>query len=103
MERGINMQIIPITPVASQSFSVQLGTQNCKINLYQKNTGLYFDLILEGTEIVSSMICLNEVGLVRETYLGFVGQLLFIDTQGSSDPYYTDLGTRYILTYWTQS
>ena len=92
MERGINMQIIPITPVASQSFSVQLGTQNCKINLYQK-----------GTEIVSSMICLNEVGLVRETYLGFVGQLLFIDTLGSSDPYYTDLGTRYILTYWTQS
>lgn len=94
------MQVIPLTAVASQSFTIQLNGQNCEINIYQKSTGLYFDLILNGSGIVNTMICLNAVGLVREIYLGFVGQLVFIDTQGTDDPYYTGLGSRYILTYW---
>ena len=94
------MQVIPLTAVASQSFTVQLNGQNCDINIYQKSTGLYFDLTVNGESIVNTMICLNAVGLVREVYLGFIGQLVFIDTQGSDDPYYTGLGSRYILTYW---
>ena len=94
------MQIIPLNAIASQSFSVQLNNQNCDINLYQKSTGLCFDLILNNTPIVNSMICLNGVGLIRQSYLGFSGQLVFVDTQGDDDPYYTELGTRYLLTYW---
>ena len=94
------MQVIPLAAVASQSFTIQLNGQNCEINIYQKSTGLYFDLILNGSGIVNTMICLNAVGLVREIYLGFIGQLVFIDTQGTDDPYYTGLGSRYILTYW---
>lgn len=94
------MQVIPLTAVASQSFTVQLNGQNCEINIYQKSTGLYFDLTVNGESIVNTMICLNAVGLVREVYLGFIGQLVFIDTQGSDDPYYTGLGSRYVLTYW---
>lgn len=97
---GINMQIIPITPVASQQFSVQLSNQNCVINLNQKNTGLFFDMDLNGSRIVTSMICLDRVGLVRESYLGFYGQLVFIDTQGTDDPFYTGLGSRFILAYF---
>ena len=96
------MQVIPLTSVASQSFTIQLNGQNCAINLYQKNTGLFFDLTIDSTPIVTSMICLNAVGLVREFYLGFTGQLLFIDTQGTDNPDYTGLGSRYILTYWLQ-
>lgn len=94
------MQIVPVTAIASQSFSVQLNGQQCQINLYQKaNYGLFIDLIVNGTHILSATLCLNGVGLVRYPYLGFVGQLAFVDTQGSTDPAYTGLGTRYILTY----
>jgi len=92
-------QTIPLNAVASQSFSVQLGTQNCDINIYQKSTGLYFDITVNGTEIVSTMICLNLVYLIREAYLGFSGNLFFFDTQGTNDPDYTSLGSRYILVY----
>lgn len=92
-------QIIPITNVPSQSFSVQLGSQNCSINIYQKNTGLYFDLFINNFNIVQTMICLNLVGLVRESYQGFTGQLFFFDTKGTSDPSYQGLGTRYLLVY----
>ena len=45
------------------------------------------------------MLCLNLVGLVRSAYLGFIGQLAFFDTQGTSDPDYSGLGTRYQLVY----
>jgi len=92
-------QFIPISAVASQTFTIQLGTQNCTIVLNQKNTGLFFDLFVDQSPIVQSMLCLNLVGLVREEYLGFIGQLAFIDTKGTSDPYYTGLGSQYQLIY----
>lgn len=95
----MTIQIIPISAVASQSFTIQLNNQNCMINLNQKNTGLFFDLFIDESPIVQSMICLNLVGLIREEYLGFVGQLAFVDTKGTSDPYYTGLGTQYLLIY----
>lgn len=95
----MTIQFIPISAVASQTFTIQLNGQNCLINLYQKNTGLFFDLYINDAPCVTTVLCLNLVGLVRETYYGFVGQLAFVDTQGTSDPYYTGLGDRYQLVY----
>lgn len=95
------MQVIPLKAVPAQTFTIQLGTQNCEINLYQKNTGLFFDLTVNEIRKVTSMLCLDRVALIREAYLGFIGELAFIDTQGTSDPYYTGLGSQYILVYYT--
>jgi len=97
----MTIQIIPITNVAAQSFTIQLGTQNCLINIYQKNTGLFFDLIIDNTPCVTSVLCLNLVGLIRQISYGFTGQVVFFDTQGTSDPTYDGLGTRYQLVYAT--
>jgi len=90
---------IPITSVPSQSFTIKLGNQNCAIKIYQLSTGLYMDLTVNKNPILQTMICLNRVGLVREAYLGFQGQLGFVDTQGTSDPTYDGLGSRYKLVY----
>jgi hypothetical protein len=38
---------------------------------------------------------------VRSLWLGFSGDLMFSDTQGSSDPSSPGLGTRYLLFYLT--
>lgn len=95
----MTIQIIPIVAVPSQSFTIQLNGQNCAINIYQLETGLYFDLAVNNQVIVTTMICLNLVGLIREEYLGFSGQLAFVDTQGTNDPTYDGLGTRYQLIY----
>ena len=95
----MTIQIVPITAVASQTFTVQLGGQNCSINIYQLSTGLYFDMTVNNNPCVNSVLCLNLVGLVREAYYGFIGQLAFVDTQGKTDPYYTGLGSRYLLVY----
>ena len=93
------MLIIPLNPVPSQTLSVTLAGQACTINVYQKSTGLFLDLYVSDVLIIGGVICRNCDAIVRDDYLGFVGDLYFTDTQGVSDPYYTDLGSRYVLAY----
>lgn len=91
--------IVPLSPIASQSLSITLDSQRCAMVVRQLSTGMYFDLSVAGTPVVNGMICRDRVNLVREDYLPFRGRLAFIDTQGTSDPEYTGLGTRYQLVY----
>lgn len=93
------MLSIPIQATPSQSLSSVLGGQNCQINIYQKSTGMFLDLFVSNSPIILSTICLDRVKMVRETYLGFIGDLVFADTQGTSDPFYTGLGSRFVLLY----
>lgn len=93
------MQIIPIEPVPSQVFSVILGTQICQISLYQRLSGLYCDLYVNDALIVAGVVCYNLNRIVLSLYLGFIGDLIFIDNEGSADPYYTGLGDRFSLAW----
>jgi hypothetical protein len=93
------MQIIPISDTYSQTVSVQLANQACKINLYVKSTGLFCDLYVSDTLIIGGVICQNLNRIVRDLYLGFVGDLAFLDTEGTSDPSSPGLGARYLLMY----
>lgn len=93
------MLLVPLVPVPNQTMTIFLGSQPCRINAYQKTTGLYLDLFVGSTTIVTGVLCLNTVRIVRRLYLGFVGDLAFFDTQGSSDPSYTGLGSRFVLAY----
>jgi hypothetical protein len=93
------MQVVPLQPVPAQVISVVLGNQPCKINVYQKRTGLYVDLYILDALVVAGVSALNANLIVRSAYLGFVGDLAFFDTLGSSDPVSTGLGAQYILMY----
>lgn len=98
------MQVVPLQPVASQSLQVQLDGQDCAINVYQKafptpTGGIYLDLYVSGVLIIGGAFCENLNRLVRDLYLGFSGDLCFFDTQGTSDPVYTGLGSQYVLIY----
>ena len=93
------MLVVPTIPIPYQIFTVQLNNQNCQISIYQKSTGLFLDLYISGTLIIGGVICEDRNRIVRNAYLGFVGDLAFFDNQGSSDPFYTGLGSRYSLLY----
>lgn len=90
---------IPLVAIPSQRLSVTLGTQRCQISVYQKSTGLYFDLAVAGSPVVAGMVCRNRTNLVRASYAAFSGNLAFIDTMGTEDPDYTGLGGRFQLVY----
>lgn len=94
-------QIIPLLATPSQTLSVRLGAQACRVHVYQKTTGLFLDLYVNDTLVVGGVIARNGARIVRDAYLGFVGDLAFSDTQGAEDPQYAGLGTRWVLAYVT--
>lgn len=93
------MLVIPLNAVPAQRVSVTLALQPCSIKLYQKTTGLFIDLSVNDTLIIGGVICEDRNRIVRDSYLGFIGDLEFIDTQGLADPDYTGLGSRFLLVY----
>ena len=93
------MQQIPLQPIPSQQLQVTLGGQKCAISVYVKTQCMFFDLAVNGTQVAYAVQCKNLVSLVPTSYLGFSGWLTLVDTQGSSDPIYTGLGSRWIMLY----
>lgn len=112
------MLLVPLSAVPSQTLQIVLGGQNCALSIYVKDgydysdptletpsTNLYFDLNYTDVngniiQVTNTAICLNEKRLlINRQYLGFVGDFMFIDTQGSDDPQYTGLGARWEFVY----
>jgi len=93
------MQIVPVKALPYQTLAVQLAGQACVLNIYQKTYGLFMDLYVSGVLVVGGVLCENLTRIVRDAYLGFIGDFVFGDTQGTSDPFYTGLGTQYLLVY----
>ena len=93
-------QTVPLAPVPSQTLSIVLAGQNCDISLTTLSTGLYFDLTADGVVIARTMVCRNLARLLLDRgYRGFVGDFVFVDSQGADDPEYTGLGARWLLVY----
>lgn len=93
------MQIVPLNALPSQTLSVQLAGQSCVLNVYQKFFGLFVDVYSNGVLIIAGVLAQNLNRIVRSLYLGFSGDFAFADTQGTDDPVYTGLGTRWQLVY----
>lgn len=93
------MQIVPLQALASQTVNVQLGGQSSQVTVSQKGSNLFTNIYVDNTLIIGGVIGRNRVRMVRDSYLGFVGDLIFLDTQGDTDPQYAGLGNRYLLVY----
>lgn len=93
------MQIIQTTKEPSQVIKTILGDQQVQILLQQKRQGLLVDVNMNGIDIVTSALALNETPIVCREYLGFPGNLIFVDLEGNSDPTFDGLGDRFNLVY----
>ncbi len=55
---------------------------------YENQNPVFLDLYLNETNlIIGGVPCLNDVRIVRNVYLGFIGDLSVIDTEGNEDPF----------------
>lgn len=93
------MLIVPTKALASQVLQVSLASQSVTLKIYQTAYGLFMDVYVGNVLIIGGVICENLNRIVRSTYLGFIGDLAWFDTEGTSDPIYTGLGTRWQLLY----
>ena len=90
---------VPLQAVPSQIVTAALNNQTCQIEVVQLTTGLFLTLSVSNEVIISDVLCENLNRIVRDTYLGFSGDLFFVDTQGQDDPDFTGLADRYALMY----
>lgn len=91
--------IIPLVDSPNQILYVALAGQQCKIILKSSAYGMFIDLYVDNVLIIAGVACENLNRIVRDAYLGFVGDLSFNDTQGTADPVSPGLGARYVLYY----
>ncbi len=95
------MLIVPLVAVPSQVLTIQLSNQPCTVGVRQLLTGIFVDLYVNDQPIITSVIGQDRNRIVRDAYLGFIGDLAFFDTQGRADPVFNGLGARWILGYLT--
>ena len=95
----MTVSVIPLIATPSQTLTVQLGNQSCRIDVRQRRTGLFVDLYVQDVAVFLGVKALNRNKLVRDAYLDFTGDLFFVDTQGSSDPTYDGLAGRYLFVW----
>jgi hypothetical protein len=91
---------VPLQPVPNQTLAITLAQQPVQLAVRQNAGQLYLDLVLRGESIVRTRICRDRQRLLLDAqYRGFVGDFAFVDTQGTEDPKYTGLGSRWQLYY----
>lgn len=97
------MITVSLEAVKEQTVNVALNQQQCSIRLVQRESAIYMDLSVNNVPLIQGVPCLYANRMVRYSYLGFSGDLVFLDTQGTSDPEYSNLGGRYKLFYMTEA
>lgn len=114
-------QVIPLNPISNQQLDIVLNNQAVTLTIYTKHImvpfvpsggiptdppvyqsidPIFLDLYLNGALLLGGVLCLDRNLIVRNAYLGFVGDLSFLDVQGTNDPETTGLGSRYQLCYF---
>jgi hypothetical protein len=93
------MQTVPVQAVSSQQLQCLLGNQAVTLEIAQMTYGMFMNVAVSGNAIINGVICENLNRIVRSVYLGFLGDFIWFDTQGTTDPIYTGIGARYQLLY----
>lgn len=93
------MLVVPAQAIPNQQLAVGLNGQAVQLNIYQFSVGLFMDVYVGGTLVIAGVICQNLNRIVRSAYLGVVGDFAWLDTQGTEDPNFTGIGTRWLLLY----
>ena len=96
------MLVVPVQSMPNQQIQAGLNNQAVTLNVYQNDFGLFMDVYLSGVVVITGVICWNLNLIVRDAYLGFVGDFVWFDTSGNgADPVFTGIGSRFILLYLT--
>lgn len=94
------MQIIPISAIEAQQFSLTLEDMDYRFRLIDKGkVGIFLDVYYGATPLLMGILCLDRVRLIRSNYLEFPGDLMFVDQQGFDPPSYDGFGSRFLLYY----
>lgn len=90
---------IPTLAKAAQVLTTVIGDQRIAVSLRERAFGLFADVVVNGSPVVSGVPAQNLNTLIKGAYVGFSGNLLFYDKMGDSAPNFAGLGDRFALIY----
>lgn len=92
---------ILLQAIPSQTLKFVVANQSVQLSVYQKSRGIFVDIEVGGVPFAQGVLAHDCCPLISREYAGFIGNLIFVDTQGASDPSYAGLGSRFKLVYLT--
>lgn len=95
----MSLETVPLLVAPNQDFSLVLNDLDVGIRLRTLQGALYADVVCNGVPICAGQLCLDRVPITpRAAYLGFPAlTLVFADLRGTSDPEWSEFGTRFVL------
>lgn len=88
------MMEIPLRPLPNPRVQVRLNGDKYVITIHSRNGGLY------------ATVAINDVIIARNrvlrSFAPIEGNLMIVDTEGTSDPDWKELGQRYKLFWWAK-
>lgn len=94
------IQQIPIKASPSQTLDIILAEQNVTIVLQARLGKLFADVALDNVAAVRGRLCHDRTQILNESYRGFKGEIFFLDKNGTEDPNWREINSRFVLLYW---
>lgn len=85
----MNLMEIPLEPIPNQEVEFRVGDDNYTVNVITRSGSLYITVWREGEYIVNNRALMSFAPVTNNIQL--------IDTEGTEDPNYEGLGTRWLL------
>lgn len=92
---------LPLRKVPSQDFDIVLNGQTCTIELMRRVDKVFCSLKVDGEYIWRGHIVHDRTPIRQFLVQKFVGNLVFIDHNGTEQPDYRDFGGRWRFYYIT--
>lgn len=73
------------------------------MSIYQSGGKIYADVTVDTSPVVTGVLCHNLDPIICRQYVGFLGNLVFVDTEGAADPEFSGIGARWQLVYMTET
>jgi len=90
---------IPLLPVPSQVVSTTIRQQNIILSVYLRNGWLFSNVNINGSDVALGTLVHDRVPIIKKTYLPILGNVSIVDQNGTDDPVYTGLGSRFVATF----
>lgn len=88
---------IPLKAVPSQQIVTSVGGQTVTITLRQLGGRQYFSASLPDKVLCENVLMVDRTYLICAAYLGFTGDFLCVDTQGTDSPNFNQWNSRFLL------
>lgn len=94
--------VISLSAEPSQRLQVVLEEQDVELSILQRGGHVYADVTVNGIVIRQGALCVDRVPILQPGTTDFVGNLIFVDLWGTSDPQWQEYGSRFVLLYYTE-